>query len=129
MRLSVAPVPAASILGGKLLARWIIGTLQLLLLLLFGHFVYGLGLGKSPLALIAVTAVAVGSMTCFAGLIVAFVRTREQAVPVALAVAFILAALGGLFWPLENLAPGYPAGLSCPGNHMVNVRHPGCAAS
>jgi ABC-type multidrug transport system permease subunit len=42
-------------------------------------------------------------MTCFAAVVAAFVRTREQAVPVGLAVAFILASLGGLFWPLYNL--------------------------
>jgi ABC-2 type transport system permease protein len=102
-RLSVAPVSMASLLGGKLLARWIIGIVQLLLLLLFGHFVYGLSLGDSPAAMIAVATVAVASMTCFAALVAAFVHTREQAVPVGLAVAFILASLGGLLWPLYDL--------------------------
>jgi ABC-2 type transport system permease protein len=42
-------------------------------------------------------------MTCFAAVVAAFLRTREQAVPVGLAVAFILASLGGLLWPLYNL--------------------------
>jgi ABC-2 type transport system permease protein len=102
-RLSVAPLPLASLLGGKLLARWIIGTAQLLLLLLFGHFVYGLALGDSPATIIIVATVAVASMTCFAAVVAAFVRTREQAVPVGLAVAFVLASLGGLLWPLYNL--------------------------
>src|SRR5215472_12128632 len=101
-RLRVAPVPMASVLGGKLLARWIIGTAQLLLLLLFGHFVYGLRLGHSPLAIVVIATVAVASMTCFAAVVAAFVRTREQVVPVGLAVAFILASLGGLLWPLYN---------------------------
>jgi len=35
--------------------------------------------------------------------VAAFVRTREQAIPVGLAVSFVLAALGGLFWPLYDL--------------------------
>jgi ABC-type multidrug transport system permease subunit len=102
-RLSVAPVPAASILGGKLLARLIVGTAQLLLLLLFGHFVYGLRLGHSPMAIVLVATAVVASMTCFAGVVAAFVRTREQAIPVGLAVVFVLAALGGLFWPVYDL--------------------------
>src|SRR6202030_3257007 len=102
-RLSVAPMPAASILGGKLLARLVIGTAQLLLLLLFGHFVYGLRLGHSPLAMILVATAVVASMTCFAAAVAAFVRTREQAIPGGLAVAFVLASLGGLFWPLYDL--------------------------
>ena len=102
-RLAVAPVPAASLLGGKLLARLIVGTAQLLLLLVFGHFVYGLRLGHSPVAMILVATAVVASMTCFAAAVAAFVRTREQAIPVGLAVAFVLASLGGLFWPLYDL--------------------------
>ena len=104
-RLAVAPAPPASLLGGKLLARAMVGTSQLLLLLLFGHFVYGLRLGHSPVALILVATAVVASMTCFAAVVAAFVRTREQAIPVGLAVAFVLASLGGLFWPLYDL-PG-----------------------
>jgi ABC-2 type transport system permease protein len=42
------------------------------------------------------------SMTCFVA-IAGFVRTREQAIPVGLSVVFVLAALGGLFWPLYDL--------------------------
>ena len=102
-RLSIAPVSAAALLGGKLMARLIVGIAQLLILLLFGHFVYGLTLGHSPLALSLVMTATVFSMTCFAAVVAAFVRTREQAIPVGLAVAFVLAALGGLFWPLYDL--------------------------
>lgn len=102
-RLSIAPVSRMTVLGGKLLARLLVGTAQLLLLLLFGHFVYGLSLGHSPLTLLAVAVATVLSMTCFAAIVAAFVRTREQAIPVGLAVAFVLAALGGLFWPLYDL--------------------------
>jgi ABC-type multidrug transport system permease subunit len=102
-RLSIAPISPASLLGGKLLARLIVGTAQLLLLLLFGHFVYGLRLGHSPIAMIAVATATVASMTCFAAVVAAFVRTREQAIPVGLAVAFALASLGGLFWPIYDL--------------------------
>jgi len=102
-RLAVAPVSPASVLGGKLLARLVVGTAQLLLLLIFGHFVYGLRLGHSPLAIILVATAVVASMTCFAAIVAAFVRTREQAIPIGLAVAFVLASLGGLFWPLYDL--------------------------
>ena len=102
-RLAVAPVRPASLLAGKLLARIVVGTAQLLLLLLFGHFVYGLKLGHSPAALLLIATAVVVSMTCFAAVVAAFVRTREQAIPVGLAVAFVLASLGGLFWPLYDL--------------------------
>jgi ABC-type multidrug transport system permease subunit len=102
-RLSIAPVAPASLLGGKLLARLIVGTAQLLVLLLFGHVVYGLRLGHSPIAIVAVAIAVVAAMTCFAAVVAAFVRTREQAIPVGLAVAFVLASFGGLFWPVYDL--------------------------
>lgn len=102
-RLKVAPLPAVVVLGGKLLARLIISTAQLLVLLLFGHFVYGLALGRSPLALVLAAGAIVFSMACFSLIIAAFVRTREQIIPVGLAVVFVLAAMGGLFWPFYDL--------------------------
>jgi ABC-2 type transport system permease protein len=102
-RLSIAPVASASILTGKLLARLIVGSAQLLLLLLFGHLVYGLRLGHSPVAVVAVAVSVVASMTCFAAVVAAFVRTREQAIPVGMGVAFVLASFGGLFWPVYDL--------------------------
>jgi ABC-type multidrug transport system permease subunit len=102
-RLSIAPVSSAALLGGKLLARLVVGIAQLLILLLFGHFVYGLRLGHSPLTLSLVVTAVVFSMTCFAAIVAGFVRTREQAIPVGLSVVFVLAALGGLFWPLYDL--------------------------
>jgi ABC-type multidrug transport system permease subunit len=102
-RLSITPITTARLLGGKLLARLIVGTVQLLLLLMFGHFVYGLRLGHSPLAIITVAIAVVASMTCFAAVVASLVRTREQAIPVGLAVSFVLASLGGLLWPLYDL--------------------------
>jgi ABC-2 type transport system permease protein len=99
-RLSVAPVAPAIVLGGKLLARLIIGTAQLLVLLLFGHFVYGLTLGHSPFALCLVAAAIVFSMACFSVIVAAVARTREQVIPVGLSVVFLLAAVGGCWWPV-----------------------------
>jgi ABC-2 type transport system permease protein len=99
-RLSVAPVAPAMVLGGKLLARLIIGTAQLLVLLLFGHFVYGLTLGRSPFALCLVAIAIVFSMACFSVIVAAVARTREQIIPVGLSVVFLLAAVGGCWWPV-----------------------------
>ena len=101
-RLLVAPASRASILGGKLMARVIIGVAQLLLLLLFGHFVFGLTLGRSPLALLLASTAIVFSMGAFSIIVAAIARTREQIIPVGMSVVFILAALGGLWWPFYD---------------------------
>lgn len=101
-RLSIAPVSAATILGGKLLARLVVGTVQLLMLLGFAHFVYGMSLGRSPLSLLVVAAIIVFSMACFALIIAAMARTREQVIPVGMSAVFVLAALGGCWWPVYS---------------------------
>jgi ABC-type multidrug transport system permease subunit len=98
-RLGMAPVSQAVVLGGKLLARLVIGTAQLIILLLFGHFTYGLTLGHSPLTLLLVATTIVFSMACFSVIIAAVARTREQIIPVGLSAVFVLAALGGCWWP------------------------------
>ena len=102
MRLSIAPMSWWAVLGGKLLARIIIGFVQLLILLLFAHFGFGLRLGSSPAALVLVCAAIVFSMACFAVIVAACARTREQAIPVGMSVVFVLAALGGLWWPFSS---------------------------
>jgi ABC-2 type transport system permease protein len=101
-RLSIAPVSRGVVLGGKLLARLVVGTAQLLLLLLFGHFIYGLELGKSVVSLVIVSVVVVFSMACFSVIIAALARTREQIIPVGMSAVFVLAALGGCWWPVYD---------------------------
>jgi ABC-type multidrug transport system permease subunit len=97
-RLSIAPMPQWAVVAGKLLARIVIGIAQLAVLLLFAHFVYGLRLGSPP-ALLVVAATVVFSMACFAVIVAALAHSREQAIPVGLSVVFLLAAIGGLWWP------------------------------
>jgi ABC-2 type transport system permease protein len=128
-RLSVAPVAPAVVLGGKLLARLIIGTVQLLVLLLFGHVVYGLTLGHSPFALGLVAVAIVFAMACFSVIVAALARTREQVIPVGLAVVFLLAAVGGCWWPvfeeprwMQALAQGAMTTWSMVAIHDVMLR-------
>ncbi len=104
-RLSIAPVGQATVLGGKLLARQVVGTVQLLILLLFGHFVYGLALGPSPLTLVLAAMCIVFAMACFSVIIAAMARTREQIIPVGISAVFVLAALGGCWWPFFEQPP------------------------
>lgn len=98
-RLAMAPVSPAVVLGGKLLARVLVGTAQLLILLAFGHVVYGVMLGPSAITLVLVATVVVFAMACFSVIVAALARSREQVVPVGLSAVFILAALGGCWWP------------------------------
>jgi ABC-type multidrug transport system permease subunit len=131
-RLAMAPVSQAVILGGKLLARLVVGTAQLLILLLFGHFTYGLGLGHSPVALFLVAVAIEFSMACFSVIIAAVARTREQIIPVGMSAVFILAALGGCWWPffeqpkwMQTIAQGVMTTWSMFAIHDVMLRERG----
>jgi ABC-2 type transport system permease protein len=124
-RLSTSPLTSVSILGGKLLARLIVGTAQLLLLLLFGHLVYGLRLGHSPVALIVVATAVVAAMTCFAAVVGSLVRTQEQAIPVGLAVSFHAGFAGWIILATLQPAPIDANDRSRADDHLVDVRHPG----
>jgi ABC-2 type transport system permease protein len=104
-RLRTAPIPRAAILGGKLLARFVVGLIQLVLLFLYGHLLFGLSLGHSPAALAMVMIAVVFSMTGFSLLVSAFTRTREQVIPLGLTVIMIFCALGGCWWPLYHMPP------------------------
>ena len=104
-RLRVAPIPRAALLGGKLLARFLIGLVQLVLLFVYGHLVFDLSLGNAPVALSLVMMAVVFSMTGFSLLVSAFARTREQVIPLGLTVIMIFCALGGCWWPLYQMPP------------------------
>ena len=130
--MAMAPVSPAVVLGGKLLARLIIGTAQLLVLLLFGHFTYGLALGHSPLTLLLVASTIVFSMACFSVIVAGIARTREQIIPVGLSAVFILAALGGCWWPffeqpkwMQTIAQGVMTTWSMFAIHDVMLRDKG----
>jgi ABC-2 type transport system permease protein len=99
-RLRVAPVPRGAVLGGKLLARFTLGFVQLLLLFVFGHLVFGVSLGRSLPVLLLLLAVIVFCLTGFSLLVSAFARSREQIIPLGLAVVMLVCSLGGCWWPL-----------------------------
>lgn len=103
-RLLVAPAGFTWMLLGKLGARFCLGVVQMLILFLWGHFVFNVSLGSSVLAFLGLTVSVV--FVCVAlGLVVAGLsRTREQTQPMSLAAVMVFSALGGLWWP-QSIAP------------------------
>src|SRR5262249_10994138 len=99
-RLRMAPIGRVTLLGGKLLARYTVGVAQMLILLAFGHFAFGVSLGGSMLTFVVLTLVVVFSMTGFSLLVTTLARTREQIIPVGLTVVMLVCAIGGCWWPL-----------------------------
>jgi ABC-2 type transport system permease protein len=99
-RLRMAPIGRGTLLGGKLLARYVVGVAQMLLLFVFGHYAFGVSLGPSILGFLVLTLVVVFCMTAFSLLVATFARTREQIIPIGLTVVMLVCAIGGCWWPL-----------------------------
>jgi ABC-2 type transport system permease protein len=104
-RLRVAPIPRWAYLGGKLLARLVVGVVQMLVLFSFGHLVFGISIGRSLPVFLLMTFAVVFSMTGFSLVVAAFARTREQIIPIGLTVTMIVCAIGGCWWPLYQEPP------------------------
>lgn len=104
-RLLVAPVGFARIVLAKLAARWVVGSLQMLLFLAWGSLVFGVSLGTSVTAPLLVVATTVFAGVSLGLLIAGIARSVEQALLVALSLVLPLAAIGGLWWPVHAGPP------------------------
>jgi linearmycin/streptolysin S transport system permease protein len=101
-RLLIAPGGFTRILLGKLVARFVVGVLQMLVLLAFGHWMFGVSLGSSPVAFLLLTAASVFAVVVAGMLVAGLARSREQTLPLGLSLVMALSALGGLWWPQSD---------------------------
>lgn len=98
-RLLIAPVQRYALLGGKLLAQFILTLAQLTVLFAVGYFAFHLTIGSWP----GVIALIIGASFATTGLgilLVSIVKTRRQLNPVVTLVVLITSAIGGAWWPL-----------------------------
>jgi ABC-2 type transport system permease protein len=103
-RLLVAPGGFTRILLGKLAARFVVGVVQMLLLLGWGHWMFGVSLGPSPVAMLLLTLTAVFAVVSAGMLVAGLARSREQTLPLGLSLVMAFSALGGCWWP-QSMQP------------------------
>jgi len=99
-RLLISPLPRWALLGGKLLAQFVVGVVQIVLLFLFGALVFHISLGNSLLGLLLVTLATCWATTSLGILLVAVIRSRKQIHPITTLVILGSSALGGSWYPL-----------------------------
>src|SRR5207249_409522 len=100
-RLRAMPAPFAATLVAKLLARFLVGLVQMIALFAVGRLVFGVSLGPEPWALLLPTAGIVFAATAFGLVVAGMARSRDAVLPVGSIAIVTMAAAGGCWWPLE----------------------------
>ena len=105
-RLQVSGAPLTGLLLGKLFARFIVGIAQMVLLFAVGWALFGISLGRNPLALIIPT-VGISFAAAALALVVASIATAHDSVTsLGVTISMAMAAIGGCWWPLD-FEPGW----------------------
>jgi ABC-type multidrug transport system permease subunit len=100
-RLQVSGAPLTGLLLGKLFARLMVGVVQMVLLFAVGWALFGITLGRSPLALLIPT-LGISFAAAALGLVVASISPAHDSVmPLGVTVSMAMAAIGGCWWPLD----------------------------
>jgi ABC-2 type transport system permease protein len=100
-RMLVSPVSMSSILGGTMVVSFLVGMIQMSVLILGGRYLFGLDWGRSLGGIIMVTTVFVFTITSFGLMLSGIVKTEAQLGAVAPVVLTSTSMLGGTMWPLE----------------------------
>jgi len=125
-RIQIGPVHFHELFFGKLLYVSLVGLIQIGLLLIIGHFVFGVYYGSSPISLailVIIYCLAIGSIGLCLGF---FIRNDEKLLGIAITAGLSMAALSGCWWPLEvtplwmqRLANFLPSGLALKAFHQL----------
>ncbi|WP_216828634.1 ABC transporter permease [Alkalihalobacterium elongatum] len=99
-RILCAPVNGWSLLFGKWIPFYLIGLTQVIILFSFGHFVFGMSLGTSLIALVFISLALVWVSSTLGMLIASLVQTESQITGWSVMVILTMAALGGTMVPL-----------------------------
>lgn len=103
-RMLMSPVSKTSLLGGSMVAAYVIGIFQLGILIIGGKYLFNIDWGSSIGGVIAIAAAFVFTMTCFGLFLSGVVKTHSQLAAITPVVLTSTAMLGGCMWPLEIIS-------------------------
>jgi ABC-2 type transport system permease protein len=108
-RLLTTPSSKGTIILGKIVGRFLLGAVQIALLVGVGALLFKINWGHDLLALaVILTAFAIAG-TALGVMLGAFARTTRQAGGLSVMLSMLLAALGGAWWPMEITPAAYQA--------------------
>ena len=100
-RMLISPVPMSSILGGTMVVSFLVGIMQMSVLILGGKYLFGIDWGNSIAGIITVTTVFVFTITSLGLMLSGIVKTQAQLGAIAPVVLTSTSMLGGTMWSLE----------------------------
>ena len=100
-RMLISPVSMSSILGGTMVVSFLVGIMQMSVLILGGKYLFGIDWGSSIAGIITVTTVFVFTITSLGLMLSGIVKTEAQLGAIAPVVITSTSMLGGTMWPLE----------------------------
>ncbi len=104
-RMATLPLRRMQVIAGKILARFLTGILQFLIIFAVGVIV-GIDFGRETPALLLLMAAYTLVITALGIALAGLIRNDEQASLLTALIAMVMAALGGAWWPL-SLAPPF----------------------
>jgi ABC-2 type transport system permease protein len=100
-RMLISPISKFSLLGGSMVAAYIIGVIQLSVLILGGKYLFNIDWGSSILGIIMIAGTFVFTITALGLLLSGIVKTYSQLSAITPVVLTSTAMLGGCMWPLD----------------------------
>ena len=100
-RIRATQAPVSTLVIGKLVVRFLVGVLQMSLLLAVGHFAFGVSVGPQPIALLLPSAGIVFVGTAFGVLVAGLAPTRDAVMPLGAIAIVTMCAIGGCWWPID----------------------------
>ena len=102
-RLMSTPTPTSQIILGKMGGTFLTGVGQFTVLVIASSIIFSVNWGHSPLGVVAIMILTVFAASGLGALLTVFARNENQASVIGGAVSLIYGALGGSFFPAQNL--------------------------
>lgn len=100
-RMLTSPVSMTSILGGTMIVSFLVGMVQMVVLILGGKYLIGIDWGGSIAGIMMVTTVFVFTVTSMGLMLSGIVKTQAQLGAMTPVILTSTSMLGGCMWPLE----------------------------
>mgnify|MGYP000851662752 FL=1 len=100
-RMLISPVSMTSILGGTMAVSFLVGIIQMAVLILGGKYLIGIDWGESTAGIMMITIVFVFTVTSMGLMLSGIVKTQAQLGAMTPVILTSTSMLGGCMWPLE----------------------------